>query len=43
MLQSGLDVSAIVTHRYPIDDFEEAFATVASGQCGKVVMEWDGG
>jgi threonine 3-dehydrogenase len=43
MLQSGLDVSGIVTHRYPVDDFEEAFATVASGQCGKVVMEWGAG
>jgi threonine 3-dehydrogenase len=40
MLQSGLDVSSIVTHVYPVDDFESAFAMVASGQCGKVVLDW---
>jgi threonine 3-dehydrogenase len=40
MLQSGLDVSSIVTHTFSADDFEEAFATVASGQCGKVVLDW---
>ena len=40
MLQSGLDVSPVVTHRFGVDDFEDAFAMVASGDCGKVVMEW---
>lgn len=40
MLQSGLDVTAIVTHTYPVDEFEAAFATVASGHCGKVIMDW---
>lgn len=43
MLQSGLDVSATVTHRFPVDDHEAAFDLVASGECGKVVMEWTGG
>ena len=43
MLQSGLDISAVVTHRYAFEDFEEAFATVASGQSGKVLLEWNGG
>ena len=42
MLQSGLDITAIVTHEYPVDDFEEAFSVVASGQCGKVVLDWTG-
>jgi threonine 3-dehydrogenase len=40
MLQSGLDISTIVTHVYPVDEFERAFAMVASGQCGKVVLDW---
>jgi threonine 3-dehydrogenase len=40
MLQSGLDVSPVITHRYPIDQFDEAFATVAAGQSGKVLLEW---
>ena len=40
MLQSGLDVSAVITHRFPVDRFEEAFAAASSGQAGKVVLEW---
>jgi threonine 3-dehydrogenase len=40
MLQSGLDVSAIITHRLPADRFEEAFDIVASGECGKVILDW---
>lgn len=40
MLQSGLDVGAVITHTFPVERFEDAFATVASGRCGKVIMEW---
>ncbi len=40
MLQSGLDVHSVITHRFPIEDFNEAFATVAEGQSGKVLLEW---
>ena len=40
MLQSGLDVSSIVSHRMPADRFEEAFDTVARGECGKVILDW---
>jgi threonine 3-dehydrogenase len=40
MLQSGLDVSSIVSHRMPADRFEEAFAIVASGECGKLILDW---
>jgi len=40
MLQSGLDVSSIVSHRLPADRFEQAFAIVASGECGKVILDW---
>ena len=40
MLQSGLDISSIVTHTFPAAEFEEAFAVLASGDCGKVVLGW---
>jgi threonine 3-dehydrogenase len=40
MLQSGLDVSGIITHELPADQFEEAFAIVNGGECGKVILDW---
>jgi threonine 3-dehydrogenase len=40
MLQSGLDVSGIVTHRLPADRYEEAFEIVGRGECGKVILDW---
>ena len=40
MLQSGLDIGAVITHRFPASRFAEAFEVVRSGQCGKVVMDW---
>jgi threonine 3-dehydrogenase len=41
MLQSGLDVKPVITHRFPWDEFEEAFAVAGSGESGKVLLEWD--
>jgi threonine 3-dehydrogenase len=42
MLQSGLDViDPVVTHRFPVEDFEDAFEVVRSGRCGKVVLDWE--
>ena len=40
MLQTGLDVSAVITHRFAADDYEEAFEVMRSGQCGKVILDW---
>jgi threonine 3-dehydrogenase len=40
MLQSGLDVSGIVTHQFAAEDFEDAFAVVGRGECGKVILNW---
>lgn len=40
MLRSGLDVSSVITHRFPIADFTEAFDVMASGQSGKVILDW---
>ena len=40
MLRSGLDISPVLTHKLPIDDFHEGFKIMESGSCGKVVLEW---
>jgi threonine 3-dehydrogenase len=40
MLQSGLDISKAVTHRYKAEDFKEAFEVMRTGQSGKVVLDW---
>lgn len=40
MLQSGLDIKGVITHRLPIDEFEKGFELMRSGECGKVVLEW---
>ncbi len=39
LIRSGaIDLAPVVTHRFALDDYEKAFALMASGQCGKVVM-----
>jgi threonine 3-dehydrogenase len=40
MLQSGLNIAPLITHRLPADRFEEGFSLMRSGQCGKVVLDW---
>jgi threonine 3-dehydrogenase len=40
MLQSGLDVSPIITHRFKAEDYLEGFRTMGSGQSGKVILDW---
>lgn len=40
MLQNGLDVSGVITHRFGVDDFAKGFAAMKSGQSGKVVLDW---
>lgn len=41
MLQSGLDISPVLTHKFSFDDFQKGFDVMSSGQCGKVVLELD--
>jgi threonine 3-dehydrogenase len=41
LIHSGLDVTPIITHRYPIDEYEEAFKVGLSGECGKIILEWE--
>jgi len=40
MIQSGLDISPVITHRFHYTQFAEAFEVMRSGQSGKVVMDW---
>ena len=40
MLQTGLDVSPVITHHLSADRFEDAFEIVRSGECGKVILDW---
>jgi threonine 3-dehydrogenase len=37
-LESGMDLSPVITHRMPLEDFETAFELVRSGESGKVVL-----
>jgi threonine 3-dehydrogenase len=41
MLQSGLNIEPIITHRFPLEDYEQAFELMESGQSGKVILSWD--
>ncbi len=40
MVQSGLDLSPIITHHFAANDFQQGFETMASGQSGKVILDW---
>lgn len=41
MLQGGLDISQVITHRFSIDEYEKGFEVMNSGQCGKVILNWN--
>lgn len=40
LIQSGLDLSPIITHQFPIDEFQKGFDIMRSGQSGKVILDW---
>jgi threonine 3-dehydrogenase len=40
MLQSGLDISPVITHRFPAERFQEAFDAIRTGETGKVLLHW---
>jgi threonine 3-dehydrogenase len=40
MLQSGLDIRPVITHRFGFREFEAAFAAARHGDSGKVIMDW---
>jgi threonine 3-dehydrogenase len=40
MLESGLNLKPVITHRFPYTEFEQGFTAMESGSCGKVVLDW---
>ncbi|MFL6449026.1 MAG: L-threonine 3-dehydrogenase [Bryobacteraceae bacterium] len=40
MLESGLDITPVITHRFPYQEFEQGFAVMKSGNSGKVILQW---
>ena len=40
MLESGLSIAPVITHRLPYTEYEQGFAAMAKGECGKVVLNW---
>ena len=40
MVQGGLDLSPVITHRFHYTDFEKGFAAMNSGNSGKVILDW---
>jgi threonine 3-dehydrogenase len=40
MLESGVDISPVITHRFAYNDFQKGFDAMISGQTGKVVLDW---
>lgn len=40
LIQSGLDLSPMLTHEMPVDNFQEGFEIMSSGQSGKVILNW---
>jgi threonine 3-dehydrogenase len=40
MLQSGLDIRPVITHRYPYTEYQKGFEVMLSGQSGKVILKW---
>jgi threonine 3-dehydrogenase len=41
MLQSGLDIKPIITHRFVAEDYEKGFEAMRGGNCGKVILTWN--
>ncbi|HEU4320896.1 MAG TPA: L-threonine 3-dehydrogenase [Acidimicrobiia bacterium] len=42
LIQSGLDISPVITHRFPAAEFDTAFEAVRAADSGKVILEWTG-
>jgi threonine 3-dehydrogenase len=41
MLITGIDLTPVITHRFEIDDFQKGFDVMESGECGKVILNWE--
>ena len=42
MIQTGLDINAIITHQFHYTEYEKAFEVMRSGKSGKVILNWQG-
>ena len=40
VLESGVDISPVITHRFPYSEYQKGFDAMISGQTGKVVLDW---
>ena len=40
LLESGVNIKPVITHRFHFSEFEKGFAAMESGNCGKVVLDW---
>ena len=40
MLESGVDISPVITHRFSLHEFQKGFDAMISGQTGKVILDW---
>jgi threonine 3-dehydrogenase len=40
MIQSGMDIGRVITHRFSYKDFQEGFDVMRSGNSGKVILDW---
>ncbi|HOI49158.1 MAG TPA: L-threonine 3-dehydrogenase [Prolixibacteraceae bacterium] len=41
MLLSGLDITPVITHRFPADEYQQAFEIMEKGDCGKIILDWE--
>jgi threonine 3-dehydrogenase len=41
MIQTGLDISSLITHKFHYTEFEKGFEVMRSGKSGKVILDWD--
>ena len=40
LLQAGLDVTPVITHRFAAEEYQQAFDVMRSGEAGKVILDW---
>jgi len=41
MILSGIDLTPMITHRFAIDEFQQGFDIMESGNSGKIILNWD--
>ena len=40
ILESGLDLTPIITHQFPAEEYQQGFDLMSSGNCGKIILNW---